>query len=111
LRSAAIDVVAINDLGDAATLAHLFKYDSVHGPFAGPVEAGAGTMVVDGLSTAVIGGNLVRIIAWYDNETGYAQRVVDLAEYVAGQEFRANSLPVHNHLSQASSSPTNTISC
>lgn len=44
--------------------------------------------IVDGLSTAVIGGNLVRIIAWYDNETGYSQRVVDLAGFIAGQELR-----------------------
>ena len=44
--------------------------------------------IVDGLSTAVIGGNLVRIVAWYDNETGYSQRVVDLVEFIAGQELR-----------------------
>ena len=44
--------------------------------------------IIDGLSTAVIGGNLLRIVAWYDNETGYSQRVVDLAGYVAGQEMR-----------------------
>lgn len=33
-----IDVVAINDLTDTTTLAHLFKYDSVHGPFVGDIE-------------------------------------------------------------------------
>ncbi|MGD2062698.1 MAG: glyceraldehyde 3-phosphate dehydrogenase NAD-binding domain-containing protein, partial [Nitrospirota bacterium] len=31
LKSGAVDVVAINDLTDASTLAHLLKYDSVHG--------------------------------------------------------------------------------
>ena len=36
------DVVAINDLTDAATLAHLLKYDSVHGRFKGSVEAKEG---------------------------------------------------------------------
>jgi glyceraldehyde 3-phosphate dehydrogenase len=37
--------------------------------------------VVDLLSTAVIGENLVKIIAWYDNEYAYANRLVDLALY------------------------------
>jgi glyceraldehyde 3-phosphate dehydrogenase len=38
--------------------------------------------IVDGLSTAVMGGNLVKVLAWYDNEWGYSCRVVDLAKYV-----------------------------
>lgn len=39
--------------------------------------------IVDGLSTQVIGGNLAKVIAWYDNEWGYASRLADLAAYVA----------------------------
>jgi glyceraldehyde-3-phosphate dehydrogenase (NAD(P)) len=31
----------------------------------------------------VMGGNMVKVICWYDNEWGYSQRVVDLAEIVA----------------------------
>jgi glyceraldehyde 3-phosphate dehydrogenase len=38
---------------------------------------------VDGLSTQVIGGNLVKVIAWYDNEWGYASRLADLTAFVA----------------------------
>jgi glyceraldehyde 3-phosphate dehydrogenase len=38
--------------------------------------------IVDSLSTAVMGGNLVKVLAWYDNEWGYSARVVDLARYV-----------------------------
>jgi glyceraldehyde 3-phosphate dehydrogenase len=38
--------------------------------------------IVDGLSTAVMGGNLVKVLAWYDNEWGYSCRVVDLAKYI-----------------------------
>jgi glyceraldehyde 3-phosphate dehydrogenase len=34
---------------------------------------------VDALSTKVIGGNMVKVLAWYDNEWGYSNRVVDLA--------------------------------
>ncbi len=40
---------------------------------------------VDALSTQVIGGNLVKIIAWYDNEWGYSSRLADLAAIVAEQ--------------------------
>jgi glyceraldehyde 3-phosphate dehydrogenase len=39
--------------------------------------------IVDALSTMVIGGNMVKVIAWYDNEWGYSCRLGDLAAYVA----------------------------
>ncbi len=39
--------------------------------------------IVDGLSTMVMQDNLIKVIAWYDNEWGYSCRVVDLAEMVA----------------------------
>ena len=41
--------------------------------------------VVDALSTMVIGGNMAKIVSWYDNEWGYSCRVVDLAAYVAAK--------------------------
>jgi glyceraldehyde 3-phosphate dehydrogenase len=37
---------------------------------------------VDGLSTLLIGGNLVKVLSWYDNETGYSARIADLIEYM-----------------------------
>lgn len=43
-----LDFVAVNDLTDTKTLAHLFKYDSVHGAFDGDVEAQDGRIIVDG---------------------------------------------------------------
>ncbi len=43
-----IEFVAINDLTDAATLAHLFKYDSVHGIFPGKVEHTSDSLIVNG---------------------------------------------------------------
>lgn len=49
-KNKSIDVVAINDLTDAATLAHLFKYDSVHGIFPGKVEHTANSLVINGKS-------------------------------------------------------------
>ncbi len=42
------EIVAINDLSDAKHLAMLLKYDSVHGQFAGTVEAGEGSLIVNG---------------------------------------------------------------
>jgi glyceraldehyde 3-phosphate dehydrogenase len=39
--------------------------------------------VFDAPSTQVLGGNLVKILAWYDNEWGYSNRVVDLIERLA----------------------------
>jgi glyceraldehyde 3-phosphate dehydrogenase len=47
-RGADVDVVAVNDLGDAKTMAHLLKYDSVLGPLGAEVEAGDGSITVDG---------------------------------------------------------------
>lgn len=43
-----LDFVAVNDLTDTKTLAHLFKYDSVHGAFDGDVQEKDGSIVVDG---------------------------------------------------------------
>src|SRR5690606_2079134 len=43
-----ITIAAINDLTDTPTLAHLFKYDSVHGPYPGKVAADGDHLVVDG---------------------------------------------------------------
>jgi glyceraldehyde-3-phosphate dehydrogenase, type I len=43
-----LDIVAINDLMDGATMRHLFKYDSVHGVWPGEVEFADGALVVDG---------------------------------------------------------------
>jgi len=39
--------------------------------------------IVDASLTMVMGGNMVKVVSWYDNEWGYSQRVVDLAEVVA----------------------------
>jgi glyceraldehyde 3-phosphate dehydrogenase len=48
------DVVAINDLTDAPTLAHLFKYDSVHGTFPGEVETDGENLLVNGKAIKIL---------------------------------------------------------
>jgi glyceraldehyde 3-phosphate dehydrogenase len=48
MRGKDLDIVGINDLFDAATLAHLLKYDSVHGKYPGDVKADKDALVVDG---------------------------------------------------------------
>ena len=50
----AIEWVAVNDLTDAKTLAHLLKYDSILGPYPGTVEAEAGALEVDGETIKVL---------------------------------------------------------
>ncbi len=45
----------------------------------------AHSAIVDAPNTKVLGGNLVKVLAWYDNEWGYARRVVDLARLVASK--------------------------
>jgi glyceraldehyde-3-phosphate dehydrogenase (NAD(P)) len=39
--------------------------------------------IIDAALTMVMGGNMIKVVAWYDNEWGYSQRVLDLTEYVA----------------------------
>lgn len=41
--------------------------------------------IVDGLSTMVAGDNLLKVLAWYDNEWGYSCRVADLTQYIAAR--------------------------
>ncbi len=47
-KSDQFDIVGVNDLTDAKTLAHLFKYDSIHGPFPGEVSVDGNNLIVNG---------------------------------------------------------------
>lgn len=52
-RNSGLECVGINDITDAATLAHLLKYDSVHGRYPGDVKADGNNIVVDGKTIPV----------------------------------------------------------
>jgi glyceraldehyde 3-phosphate dehydrogenase len=60
------DIVAINDLTDSGTLAHLLKYDSVHGPFGGDVEAGDSVLKVNGQDIKVLAETDPAKLPWKD---------------------------------------------
>src|ERR1700687_5029526 len=61
-----IEVVAVNDLTDTKTNAHLLKYDSTYGRFPGEVEATADSLIVNGHSIKVISQRDPAMIPWGD---------------------------------------------
>jgi len=61
-----LEVVAVNDLFDAATNAHLLKYDSIYGKYPGPVEVKDGHLVVDGKTITVTAERDPGAIKWKD---------------------------------------------
>lgn len=66
LKNNDVEVVAINDLTDAVTMAHLLKYDSVHGRLDHKVEGGQGTISVDDHSVSVTSIKDPEKIQWGD---------------------------------------------
>ena len=61
-----LEVVAINDLTDTRTNAHLFKYDSTYGPFAGSVDHTDSELIVDGKPIKVFGDRDPGSVRWDD---------------------------------------------
>ena len=59
-----VDFVAVNDLTDTKTLAHLFKYDSIHGTFDGDVSHGEGTLDIDGHDVKVLSERDPSALPW-----------------------------------------------
>jgi glyceraldehyde 3-phosphate dehydrogenase len=64
--SADLDFIAVNDLTDAQTLAHLLKYDSVHGPFPGEVQAKDDRIHVNGKEIKVMAMKDPAQLPWKD---------------------------------------------
>lgn len=108
-NGAGLDPVAINDIAPLDNLAYLLKYDSVHSRPKEAIEVQDSTLrwgakeirflserdptnlpweemesaLVDAQSTMTLGDHTVKVLAWYDNEWGYARRVADLAELMS----------------------------
>jgi glyceraldehyde 3-phosphate dehydrogenase len=61
-----LDFVAVNDLTDTRTLAHLFKYDSVHREYRGTVKAGDGAITVDGDEIKILAEKDPSKLPWND---------------------------------------------
>ena len=65
-RGADIEIVAVNDLGDAKTMAHLLRYDSVLGPFPGDVELGDGVIRAGGEEMKMLSERDPGALPWGD---------------------------------------------
>ena len=61
-----LDFVAVNDLTDTRTLAHLFRYDSIHGTYQGEVEAGKDSIIVDGDEIKILSQKDPAALPWKD---------------------------------------------
>ncbi|HEU0297903.1 MAG TPA: type I glyceraldehyde-3-phosphate dehydrogenase [Longimicrobium sp.] len=86
-----IDFVAVNDLTDTKTLAHLLKYDSVHGIYAGTVEARENSLLVDGDEMRVFAEKDPAALPWGDlgvdiviESTGRFTKRADTAKHIEG---------------------------
>jgi len=86
-----VEVVAVNDLTDPATLAHLLKYDSVHRRFGRDIRAGEGVIHVDGKPLRVFSEREPAAIPWKQvgaevviESTGIFTKRADAAKHLAG---------------------------
>ncbi|MFL5818672.1 MAG: type I glyceraldehyde-3-phosphate dehydrogenase [Conexibacter sp.] len=90
-QGADIDWVAVNDLTDAKTLAHLLKYDSILGPYPGTVEQTDGGLRVDGKELKVLAERDPGALPWGDlgvdvviESTGFFTKRDDAAKHLVG---------------------------
>jgi glyceraldehyde 3-phosphate dehydrogenase len=93
----AVDLVAVLSKNTTTEAVNKALKDAANGPMKGILEYtedpvvstdmlhNPASSIVDSLMTKVLDGNLLKILAWYDNEWGYSMRVVDLIEFVAKQ--------------------------
>lgn len=84
-----IEIVAVNDLTDAKTLAHLFKYDSVHGKFPGEVKADGDSLVVNGKNIKVMADRDPANLGWGDLGV---QTVVESTGFFTSKEAASKHL-------------------
>ena len=83
-----IEIVIINDLTDAATLAHLLKYDSVHRKFNGEVKTEGNNLIVNGKSIKIVSFKTPEELPWKENN-------IDLVVECTGHFLDKNSALKH----------------
>jgi glyceraldehyde 3-phosphate dehydrogenase len=90
-RGAKLDIVAVNDLTDTKTLAHLFKYDSVHGKYDGEVSHDAESITIDGDRIKVLKEKDPALLPWKDlkvdivlESTGRFTKSDDARKHITG---------------------------
>lgn len=84
LENPEIEVVAVNDLADARTLAHLLKYDSVHGVLNADVRAGEGGFTVNGKKVRVLSEKEPSNLPW--GEMGVSMVIESTGRFTKGEE-------------------------
>lgn len=91
-----INIVAINDLTDPETLAHLLKYDSVHGRFAGTVDAGDKSIIVNGKEIRIFAERDPAALPWGDLGVEYVIESTGLFrdQATAGKHIQAGARKV-----------------
>lgn len=103
-RNLDIEVIGINDLTDSKTLAHLLKYDSVHGRFAGTVEAKDGAIVVNGKEIKISAEKNPEDIPWKNPDivlesTGaFSTREAMARHFKSGAKKVVLSAPAKDHM-------------
>ena len=70
-----LTIVAINDMADLSTNAHLFRYDSTYGIFPGTVEVGEGILKIDGQNISVMNQKDPSRLPWRQIERRHCHRV------------------------------------
>ncbi len=104
-RDKKITFVGINDITDAATLAHLLKYDSIHGAYPGEVRVDGNTLIVDGKKIPVMAERDPAKLPWKDlgaevvlECTGLFRKKEDAQKHIeAGAKKVLISAPAKGH--------------
>ena len=91
LNSNIVELVAINDLADAKTSAHLFKYDSSYGVFNGDVESNENEIIIDGVKLKKFSERDPSKIKWSESKvdvvvesTGIFTKKIDAEKHISG---------------------------
>lgn len=88
LNNPALDIVAVNDLTDAETLAHLLKYDSIHGTLNAEVKAEGSSIIVNGKTIKVLAERDPANLPW--GELGVAVVVESTGRFTDGEKAAAH---------------------